>query len=64
MLTWPSPPNVFFAHWKNVYMYVQNVAKQNNSILKDLLLMKTDDYRFETYVNTDYRFETYVNTDG
>jgi hypothetical protein len=45
------PPNVF-AHWKNVY-----VAEQNNSILRGLLVMKTDGY-------SDYRFETYVNTDG
>jgi hypothetical protein len=45
------PPNVF-AHWMNVY-----VVEQNNSILRGLLVMKTDGY-------SDYRFETYVNTDG
>jgi hypothetical protein len=45
------PPNVF-AHWKNVY-----VVEQNNSILRGLLVMKSDGY-------SDYRFETYVNTDG
>jgi hypothetical protein len=28
-----------FAHWKNVYMYV---VEQNNSILRGLLVMKTD----------------------
>jgi hypothetical protein len=40
-----------FAHWKNVY-----VVEQNNSILRGILVMKTDGY-------SDYRFETYVNTD-
>jgi hypothetical protein len=47
----PSP-NVF-THWKNVY-----VVQQNNSILRGLLVIKTDGW-------SDYRFETcYVNTDG
>jgi hypothetical protein len=33
------------------------VVEQNNSILRGLLVMKTDGW-------SDYRFETYVNTDG
>jgi hypothetical protein len=41
-----------FGHGKNVY-----VVEQNNSILRGLLVIKTDGY-------SDYRFETYVNTDG
>jgi hypothetical protein len=41
-----------FALWKNIY-----VIEQNNSILRGLLVMKTDGW-------SDNRFETYVNTDG
>jgi hypothetical protein len=42
------PPSNVFAHWKNVY-----VVQQNNSILRGILVMKTDGY-------SDYKFETYV----
>jgi hypothetical protein len=45
------PRKNVFAHWKNILVYV---VEQNNSILRGILVMKTDgwfDYRFETYVN-------------
>jgi hypothetical protein len=52
MLTWPSPAECVCS--LEEYMYV---VRQTNSILRGLLVMKTDGW-------SEYIFETYMNTDG